>query len=494
MSLVYSSDNGAVKRWLCGSNDERKCMMHRQAPTNLLMCGWKRGVASVPVSSYASFLAEYAKDVANGKKLYFTECRGELFRFFVDFDLVTDAVEENVIPILSRMLVECLARFYPSAGSKVLEHVVCTAPLPRVGGEGRRKMGIHVIFPNALVGQEQALTIREALLPMACRFLGPVVGVEDIDEMRSVVDGSVYRDATSGLRMIGSRKLKTCPACKNGSETRPSCVECVHVGKVDAERPAYRVVGQYGASGKMEDATKTLVSNICLAVRAASIRAWEGTNASPTEGWERYVGCPFPPPLRGRGGGGGVVQRILSGAAPAAEGEFKDDAASTRAMFSRSVVIPKGDKRFAAALRLVRGSNAMYADVDAKELMNVPSQGREGVYYLKVQGVGSHYCQNKQADHASNTVYFKLAPPDAARASRSGYCSQRCFCKKETKQGRLDGSCVQYESRKVSMGGELTTLFWPQAASMAGKGEKRAVSSALESFKSGLVARKAARK
>lgn len=448
---TITNDFGALNGRVCLWINKNGWMKRSEGipSSNLILSGLFGGVATIPDSHYAEFLSTYATDVNNGVSLHFTECRGEYFKMYFDVDMVTDdRVDASVfVSALSGAIHQTLQKFYDvsTAAENLLDQFVCAAPETQTE-DGKYKNGIHVVLPNMIVDQDMALTMREALVQTAYKTLGTVVRITEMDAWRNIIDSSVYNDVKSGLRMLGACKIKVCPSCKNKAANRKSCMDCAYRGKVDCRRQ-YQVVGVYNDGKTVQHATDAVKKSIHLAVRMSSIRA--GSDATPTTGWNKFEGCPSYVP---RKSGGAILTRLIDTDKKTEDEEFDTDQKVTNKVFKSRVNIPLHDKRTQAALQMVRNSHPNYAEVEAREFFLCPSSN---IFCLKVQGIGSNFCQNKQADHGSNTVYFCFDQ------TLNGSFHQRCFCRKDTTEGRIDGRCAFFESRKIRMGTRNTELFWP---------------------------------
>lgn len=442
----YGALNGKVCSWL---HKEGFMNKHKEdeKTSNLLLSGLFGGVARIPHSAYGEFLELYATDISNGVHLHFTECRGENFKMYMDIDLVTSVPWTDADTCVMAGAVQAvLRRFYVEAPDSLFQVAVCTAPtVSQTGGE---KHGIHLVFPNMTVTREQALTMREPTLMQLWKEFSHVVS--DVDAWKDIVDRSVYSDAKSGIRMIGSNKLKLCPSCSNKGELRKACTECSMRGKVDAQRP-YSFLCILGSNGKKMEELSSINDSIFRHIRLCSIR----TSALVlTPGWLRYDGCPS---YIGEGDEADnishakLVSQQLKGVKTASIKEFKHDTQGAR-QFKNGIALDRTDKRLPLLMECIQGSHMRYANIDCKQVTFLPDSG---VYVVKVHGDGCNYCQNKQADHKSNTVFFQFDK------SMEGSFHQRCWSRKQTVADRVDGECLVYRSRKHRVSRYTSKLLWP---------------------------------
>jgi hypothetical protein len=68
---------------------------------------------------------------------------------------------------------------------------------------------------------------------------------------------------------------------------------------------------------------------------------------------------------------------------------------------------------------------------------------------------------NVNRNHSSSSIYFQITP--------SGIC-QRCFCKKDSVEGRLNGPCNRFASNEIQLSKILKNiLFGPTETTKKGK-------------------------
>jgi len=82
--------------------------------------------------------------------------------------------------------------------------------------------------------------------------------------------------------------------------------------------------------------------------------------------------------------------------------------------------------------------------VNVKKVTKVDPQ----TYFVEVD---DNFCMNVNRNHTSSNIYFQIKP--------TGVC-QRCFCKKETSDGRLHGACKKFCSKEVTIPKVLINLLF----------------------------------
>ena len=313
--------------------------------THTLLDGWKGGKVNIPDDKRNDFCTAYARDVTMGNTLFVNELRGHYFKMFLDLDIMHDQMlSDEEIQKLMSIVYDCFKRFFTHTNSNQFLCVVSdacpksicttTTQLKRLIEDesrlrllvdtklnyvddkyvvkvedaviddfkydtifelkdGRRfcnthrvnrklKHGIHAIFPNITVSQDEALYMREALLSALNKELGTKYAE---DGWSQVVDNAVY--VNSGLRMIYSSKTKVCEECK-GRNNGKYCNYCTNGKDLNEGRPyIFKFVCN---DGQIDNSlTQEFSANMTRLIQKSSIYT---ANPSVTDGWKRFDGCP----------------------------------------------------------------------------------------------------------------------------------------------------------------------------------------------------------
>ena len=460
-----------LKQWL----RENNCLSYPQdesgsPPTVLDMGGGKYWITD---SKYDAFLNRYADLVKNqvaqsreglcvksNPAISLTECRGEVFRYFVDFDIVAPRpLEDARLAQLAEILTAVVVRFFLSGAEGQADRrttlvLSCAPPLRK--SEGSWKVGVHANFPEFFVTKDMALQMRELLVAEFMREFGPVLGGPSAELVRDIIDASVYRQPVSGLRMLGSAKVVRCETCRGNPEQKKECLDCrehlvqnvrQHGKNWHAERN-YTVHSVYRDGVIDPVMTSECNANFAKGVRLTSIRTPSGAVACAD--WAAPKGCPpiLPPPT------------TKSGKAVAGESyEMKTDQEATKKLFKKREVLLPTDERVDCMLQSVRGLHSKWLAVDAREAFYLPDSG---LYIFKGHGCGSYWCKNKRDYHQSSGVYWVFEP------TGGGTVHQRCFCVKESipQQTNPDASqrCSVYRSRREQLHSKVGEKLWPNLA------------------------------
>ena len=408
--------------------------------SNLNIAGYLGGVLCIPDAQYQAFLDRYVADIQAGAPQYFTETRGPIFRFYVDLDIERPTeLSVDELDIIARACHASAARFLPDESTHGPRHfraIVCTAD-PDSKGDNV-KTGVHIIMPELIVDKERALDMRAALVVELSEHMPDT----SLDFWRIACDTSVYNDVTSGLRMLGSSKLKTCGGCNNDKK---KCHLCGYTGRQRLGRP-YGVHAVYDSGVRNEVFTAKMQKSFALAIKHCSIRVAAAEMNQPRDlhpEWHRFTGCPSREAASKARTESQALTAYLKERTQQPPG--RDESSRKKTAWS---VICKMDHRVGAMLQMIHRLDPAYARVQAKKC----SQSPDGmIYSLQVDGHGSCFCLNKKADHGTSKVYFMFYSTDGGRYQ------QRCWSRK---QNRL-GMCSDWASDKRRiMPSEFKTL-WP---------------------------------
>ena len=381
----------------------------------------------------------------------------EAFPLFIDFDIVrvtpvrdVDALHRDYVRIAQKEV----QRFYPSYQSSddLFTTLVCErAPT----SDGRAtKYGIHIHFPKLVVDASAALHVRESIICALRRTYDERVTPGE-NPWGEVVDGSVYKN--SGLRAIGSYKLKKCDAgmtghigagraCpQRGVDGRPvtywPTLALCGTGAVDAKlqsqiddtfraegggrvpqlHVAYSRLHALAASGdpRLEKHLRAMF----MFTRMTSVRV----DAPCSKGFELYEGAPGPGTYTYKRDTGTVAEC---------------DKEATRVPRAQYVPINGSENEIARVVRdYIRSvryhdGTPVWPRIDVATVRLKKSRGEPQLLAV-VHGEGSRFCLNlapnagrrRGRDHRSNHIFFWITatPP---------YVVQRCHDKDESTQGR----------------------------------------------------------
>jgi hypothetical protein len=364
------------------------------------------GIWGIPKEKYSEFLGLLAVDLQNGEKHYICENRTEIFKFICDIDMFEDSV----------VTTEQISRVIEVLNDIVSEYygpskvIICGAdPKMVIKSETELfKSGFHLVWPDIWISVDNAKRLRIQFIETLVLKFGER---EKHNIWEDVVDLAVYED--NGLRMVGCRKMGICKSCKNKKEFRDTCVTCEYTGKKDENR----IYSPKAVVGPCEKSYFGSICNYSVMVFETSIY--------------NYLNCPETP----------MIKECAI--------ELKEKKKT------RGVVEPKQENEMIVKIEnfIHRNYKGTHSKVRITKLTKT-----ENCYYAEPD---DNFCINVNRNHSSSGVYFQVTP--------TGIC-QRCYCKKETLDGRYHGMCKHFSSPEIPLSKVLQNfLFGSQVASKASK-------------------------
>lgn len=395
------------------------------------------GKYSIPQERHGEWLEQYARHLqVSSEPVYFVERRTPLFRMHYDWDMIQPDVPslQDVVAMV-RICTAVFRRFYPDTpDDNRFTAIVLRSPTmaKKVCAEGSsmpvpvQKTGFHIIWPLLVVGQVQALTMREACVVELVRSLPP--RVFPANPVEEVVDDCVLLD--NGLRMVGSDKARQCDVCNGkGRLNGENCMNCRY-GRLP-ERRVYTPFCVVADSGELDDERLRVLQreeNKLPLVSCCSIRSFR---AAPSPGYVKPALLPeVTPELVSKEKKRQAMQkaRVATGK-PVCESGIK--------WLSDATPIERGSVLFQQMQEFVQKKMGRpeWAQMQLRTFLFSPSACR---YFIKVWSEGSRWCGNVGREHGSSTIFFVV--------TKNGVM-QKCFSKKKT----TEPYCCQYASPAVKL-------------------------------------------
>jgi hypothetical protein len=409
-----------LKKWVITSKYFLKTTDTKEkkvGSTHFLLDG---GIWKIPLGEYQTFLRLLSADLQNGEKHYICENRSSVFKFICDIDLFEDSVVTiDQISRIVNIIQEIITEYF---GEKTV--IICGADSKAVtkmhgetGGFVQEeihlvKSGFHLVWPKIWITVENAKKLRSLFIKKLIETYGERESYNTWDD---VVDLAVYED--NGLRMVGCRKIVICKSCKNKKEFRETCQTCQTVGKIDEGR----VYSPVSVIPENEDYLKTLKCDYFVQLLETSIYNYSGLPET-----EFISLLPVQEePVRG----------------------------------SKKKVVEKRDETTTKLENFIhRHFKEFYSKIRIKKLTQA-----ENKYFVEPD---DNFCMNVNRNHSSSGIYFQV--------TQSGIC-QRCYCKKDTTDGRLYGPCTNYSSKEISLNKTLQTLLFGNVASTTKRGKSKKI-------------------
>jgi hypothetical protein len=224
-----------------------------------------------------------------------------------------------------------------------------------------------------------------------------------------VVDLAVYED--NGLRMVGCRKMGICKGCKNKKEFRDTCVTCSGAGKIDEGR----VYSPKMVFPENDDYLKTLKQDLYVQLLETSI--YNYSDFDVTE----------------------CIKKL----------EIRDVEKKKKS------VAEKQDSLNSKVENFIRRN---FKETHSKiKIQKITKDQNDQKYFIEPD---ENFCINVNRNHTSSGIYFQVTP--------AGIC-QRCYCKKDTLEGRSQGSCKLFSSPLINLTKTIQTLLFGNVSSKRGK-------------------------
>jgi len=422
------------------------------------------------------FLHSYAFDIKNGITHYIIERRTPFFKFHADLDIKRKEPmdDENIVTLMVDFAT-CVRKFYPSTTAiSRFDIVVCTSI-------GIGKTGIHVIFPNLIVNQNQAIDIRNYFVSYLMSKYGDMVGLQNSWE--EIVDMSVYE--SNGLRMAGSNKTEECPECKGqkrkkrgevDSPRRNVCTKCggryrIDSGKVykpwiyirnNKVHDAWTKILRMGYVYKITEGTITravieLCSTRCPNVNESSsdfaisdedminMTMKKTTNQSQSHSHSHsHEESKRPQSPRER-----IYKQVNT---ELGTYRMTEEDCKGMAKWKQKQFLQPRNEAFQLLQEFIQSKNfpSYWRALSIHSMFTNP---KKTYYVINVRGEGQRYClNNRKGSHNSNNVYFYV---------ERGNIYQRCYCSCQTTENRKNGKCENFTSESISLTTKIDKVLFP---------------------------------
>jgi hypothetical protein len=191
--------------------------------------------------------------------------------------------------------------------------------------------------------------------------------------------------------MVGCRKMGFCKKCKNKRDLRETCEMCDKSGKVDEGRVYKPKLVLDGADGYF----KTISTDIYVLLLETSIY--------------NYADLPETTLIK----------------------ELKVELTATKKQKKQRETVD--DPLLLKVENFIKKNfKQTHGKIKIKKFVK-----QENIYFAEPD---DNFCINVNRTHSSSGIYFQIKP--------SGIC-QRCYCKKDSTDGRLNGPCNSFASKEV---------------------------------------------
>jgi hypothetical protein len=364
------------------------------------------GIWKIPKNEYEEFLRILSTDLQNNEKHYISENKTEIFKLISDLDFY----DSGVIDIVSiiNVIQEIINEYFSEKSV-----IICTADSKKVtiNDHEYTKHGFHLVWPKIWTTTEIAKKLRILFIEKLTSSFGPR---DPINSWNDVVDLSVYED--NGLRMIGCRKIGFCKSCKNKKDSRENCQPCGGSGKIDEGR-VYKPEFVFPENEEYLNFIKT---NYFMQVCQTSIY--------------NYLDNPLTE----------LIKELPS----------NNTIGEVLKKTKKKVIDDRDETTVKVENFIKKNFKEHYSKIKVKKFTKESNER----YYAEPD---DNFCINVNRTHSSSSVYFQI--------TQTGIC-QRCFCKKDSVEGRLFGPCTKFSSKEVPLSKVLKNiLFGPTEITKKGK-------------------------
>ena len=374
------------------------------------------GMFAVPSARRSDLYMMMARDIRGNVPFFLCEKKADIFLFYLDIDYAGSAVvdPDTVFRIALRLqeaIRACYRTYSPAdwlrRGTATV--LICDEPTPVIVQKRPFvKTGIHLVFPNLFVTEDQANS-----LALYCIQFMMTHWPQQPDALpwASVIDTAVYGNG-KGLRMLGSRKCVRCPQCSRrvagNALGEGRCGSCNGLG--------YSLLGQ----GRPYTPVWVIL----------------GGESSPAASTERFRNSPDYALM--------LSTILCDETRPCAAFALPEDFVSLERRNLTSLKrllnneVSPSDPRVASLQTLIRSLGVpQWANITISRVTCNEGKSEKSISFLcKALYAGSRFCLNKMQEHKSSTIYFTI--------SRRGVL-QRCFSKKPPAPGCK--GCASYSSR-----------------------------------------------
>jgi hypothetical protein len=365
------------------------------------------GIWKIPKGEYNEFLRLLSADLLNGEKHYISENRTPIFKFIMDLDFYeTEQISINQVEVVVKEIQKVIFEYFGTTYGVI----ICGSDSKTVIKDSVEyiKSGFHLVWPKIWLTVETAKAIRNIVIE---NLITKFEERDSINTWADVVDLAVYED--NGLRMVGCRKMGFCKSCKNKKDFKTDCLTCSGTGKVDENR----VYSPRSVLNFVNDKSYliTLKSDLYVQLLETSIY--------------NYADLPETTLLK---------ELVLK---------------ESKALKNKKVFDSKQDESMVKIENFIKKNfKEHYPKIRIKKLTKDPSEQK---YYAEPY---ENFCMNVNRCHSSSSIYFQLSPNGI---------SQRCYCRKETTEGRISGPCGSYSSKPIPLSRPLMTFLF--GSSVKGK-------------------------
>lgn len=395
----------SVSHWLAKNGC---CTKSATTATHLDLSG---GMYAIPDKSplVHKFFEMVARDVRGNVPFFICEKRPDISPFYLDVDYSgADQLSRDDVFRLTCKIQAAVAKFYPEIDpgawrSRGMAAVLYCDEITTAFVQKREfvKTGVHIIFPNLFVTEEQCVSIAQYVIQY---LMVNQPQHENMLPWASVIDLAVYGHG-KGLRMLGAFKCIKCVVClKKPVLEKRLCESCQGKGvsTIGQGRRYFPLWVVEGGDSIPAGNTPRFLNTLTYALSLSSI-----SSSQPRAVGGFSIPAEFVPlQKRGIAALGKQLANEISPSDP-------------RVAVLQSLVVSMGFFEW----RQINFSKVIY------------SGGKNESYLCRAFGLGYKFCRNVMRDHSSSSIYFVV--------SKRGIV-QRCYSSKAPAAGAI--GCHKFAS------------------------------------------------
>jgi len=386
-----------LKKWIISNKYFIKTSETKEVKSGATHFLLDGGIWKIPTSEYNNFLKLLASDLNAGEKHYISENKTTVFKFICDLDFYeNDIITTTQVEHIVKVIQDIVNEYFCS--QKI---IICGADSKNVtvNGIDLIKSGFHLVFPKLWVTTDTAKKLRILFIE---KLIEKFNERESFNKWEDVVDLSVYED--NGLRMVGCRKIGICKNCKNKKEIRETCEVCDGVGKKDENR-VYKPIS---VLPNENDYLNTIKNDYYVMLLETSIYNYSSFEET----------------------------KLLK--------EINVELKSSSKKSKKGKSISEKNEQFSKIENFIkRNFKENYSKCSVKKVTQ-----NDRCFYVEID---DNYCTNVGRNHSSSNIYFQIR--------ETGVC-QRCYCKKDSTDGRIHGKCKEYSSKEVPLNKILKSVLY----------------------------------
>jgi hypothetical protein len=401
-----------LKKWIISNKYFIKSSETKEKKTDATHYLLDGGIWKVPLGEYQEFLRLLSVDLQNGEKYYISENRSKIFKFICDLDFYEDSqITLKQVERIVNKLQEVVSEYFSDQNV-----IICSSDIKKtsINESEYIKSGFHLVWPKIWITPDNAKEIRLKFIEKLTTTFGER---PEFNSWEEVVDLAVYED--NGLRMIGCRKMVPCKYCKR--ESRDSCQKCSGTGKIDEDR-RYKPVNILGPNVDIDYLRSVLSDNYVMLLETSIMN---------------YSSLPETKLIK----------------------DLPVTISSKKKSGKKNNVMPADEN----TTKIENFIKKVYKQTHSKIRIKKVTKVDDSKYFVEPD---DNFCLNVNRNHSSSGVYFQI--------KQTGIC-QRCFCKKQTTEGRACGPCKDFSSDEIPLSKILENLLFPGSK----KGKKKLVNCTL---------------